>query len=280
MSGPANYTEISWATRTWNVQTGCEWVSPECDFCYARDDAARLQAINRANGHDCYQHDANDGSPGFGVELHPERLADPLRWRQPARIFCNSMGDLLHRDVPPTFLQKVLDVIRATPEHRYLLLTKRPQRLRELEQLARGFTPNLFVGTSIGMNKYAWRADHLRELGTENVWLSVEPLLEPLADLNLSGMNWIVVGGESATNRHRVGKQSGRDFKPLVLDHARDLRDRCHRLGIPFYFKQIGGPRWNSNDHLLDGVEHRAHPSGLALPSDTDAAGPLFPEGL
>lgn len=240
---------IGWTDATWNPTTGCDRVSPGCANCYALDLAARLKKM----GAPAYQNDGDSrtSGPGFGLTLHPDKLDLPLRWKQPRRVFVNSMSDLFHPDVPYEFIVRVFEVMWRTPRHTYQILTKRPQRMASIMgPVAAAAGPwiewpptNVWVGTSIENDRWTVRADDLRAVPGEWVrFLSCEPLLGPLPSLDLTGIGWVIVGGESGPN-HR----------PMDLDWVRDLRDRCVAAGVAFFFKQFGGRTPKSGGRLLDG---------------------------
>lgn len=254
-------SRIEWTETTWNPTTGCDRISPGCDNCYALTLAKRLKAMGSAK----YQTDGNErtSGPGFGVTFHEGALTEPLRWRKSRRVFVNSMSDLAHARVSDEAIARVFAVMGAAGQHEFQLLTKRPRRLAKLlsrkhfremviaaaqrdelgpaDELCLPF-PNVWVGTSIESDEYCWRADELRRTPAAIRFLSLEPLLGPLPSLDLTGIDWVIVGGESGPN-----------FRPLDLDWVRDLRDRCGRLQIPLFFKQVGGLTPKAGGRLLDG---------------------------
>jgi protein gp37 len=194
--------------------------------------ANRLKAM----GNPRYQADGDPktSGAGFGVTLHPDKLDDPCHWRAPRRVFVNSMSDLFHPAVPQEFISQVFDVMRRCPQHTFQVLTKRPQRMKEwaIAHSWHGCTEhggNVWLGTSIESDRYSFRANHLRATPAAVRFLSLEPLLGPLPSLDLSAMDWVIVGGESGTGA-----------RPMHPDWARDLRDRCQEAGVPFFFKQWG----------------------------------------
>ncbi len=243
-------TAIEWTDETWNPVTGCDRVSPGCDHCYALTLAKRLKAMGQAK----YQADGDPrtSGPGFGLTVHPDVLDQPLRWRRPRRVFVNSMSDLFHPDVPDEFIGRVWDVMARTPQHTYQVLTKRSQRIaRALGPAGCGFyaaegpvpcpQPNVWLGTSIETDRYTFRADHLRNTPAAVRFLSLEPLLGPLPSLDLTGIDWVIVGGES-----------GPGARPMHPDWVRDIRDRCQAAGVAYFFKQWGEYR-PLIDYLSDG---------------------------
>lgn len=222
---------IEWTDKTWNPVTGCDRVSPGCDNCYALTLAGRLKAM----GSKRYQNDGDPrtSGPGFGLTLHPDRLSEPLVWQKPKRVFVNSMSDLFHPKVPWRFIAEVWEVMGLAERHQFQILTKRPQRMSELLRLNPPrfpVLPNVWLGTSIESNRYAFRANHLRKTPAAVRFLSIEPLLGPVDSLNLEGIDWVIVGGES-----------GPGARPMHPDWVREIRDRCQKAGVPFFFKQWGG---------------------------------------
>jgi protein gp37 len=235
----ADHSAIEWTQATWNPVTGCDQVSAGCDHCYALALAARLKGMGQAK----YQRDGDPrtSGPGFGVTIHPSELQTPTRWRRPRVIFVNSMSDLFHPKIPAEFVAQVFHVMAATPQHTYQVLTKRPKRAR---QLLRDWTPasNVWLGVSVEDDGQVERAEILREVPATVRFLSCEPLLGPLPSLDLSGIDWVIVGGES-----------GPDFRPMKVEWAIDLRDRSLEAGVPFFFKQWGGRTPKSGGRLLEG---------------------------
>ena len=249
----ADKSAIEWTEATWNPVTGCDRVSAGCDHCYALTLAARLKAMGQPK----YQRDGDPrtSGPGFGVTMHPAELEIPRRWRRPRVIFVNSMSDLFHPQVSADFVARVFEVMTATPQHTYQILTKRPKRAR---QLLRGWipVPNVWLGVSIEDDRVVDRADILREVPAAVRFLSLEPLLGPLPSLDLTGIDWVIVGGES-----------GPEHRPMRKEWVLELRDRCQAAGVPFFFKQWGGPTPKSGGRLLDGQTwNQMPPLALAGP--------------
>lgn len=212
-------SSIEWTEATWNPVTGCTEVSPGCDNCYARTFAERFRGVP---GHPYEQ--------GFDLKLWPERLEQPARWRKPRTIFVNSMSDLFHEDVPKDYVGRVFDAMAEADHHVYQVLTKRPGRMSSvLRELRPEPLDQVWLGTSIELDRYAWRADKLRESPAAVRFLSLEPLLGALPSLELEGIDWVIVGGES-----------GHGARPLDPAWVRDLRDRCAERGVAFFFKQTG----------------------------------------
>ena len=234
-------TGIEWTEATWNPVTGCTQVSPGCAHCYAKTFAERWRDIP---GHPYEQ--------GFSLRLWPERLDQPLKWRKPRTIFVNSMSDLFHEDVPVEFIQRVFEVMEAASHHTFQILTKRHERLLEVaDELP--WPGNVWMGVSIENNRWALRADFLRRIPAAVRFISAEPLLGSLDQLDLVGIDWLIVGGESGPHHRAVN-----------VEWVRDLRDRCIREAVPFFFKQWGGARSKSGGRTLDGESWGEMPSPRA----------------
>lgn len=228
-----------WKTTTWNPTTGCDRVSSGCDNCYALAFAERLQAMGQPR----YQRDGDPrtSGPGFGLTLHPDIVDRPRSWRLPRHVFVDSMSDLFHARVPLDFVQQVVETMRSTPQHTYQLLTKRARRLATLStQIV--WPDNVWVGTSVEDAAQLHRADDLRRVDAAVRFLALEPLLGPLPDLDLDGIDWVTVAGES-----------GPHARPMEVDWVRELRDRATRQGVPFFFMQWGGTTPKGGGRLLDG---------------------------
>lgn len=246
---------IEWTETTWNPVTGCDRISPGCDNCYALALAARLKRMGQPR----YQRDGDPrtSGPGFGLTLHTDKLREPLRWRNPRIVFVNSMSDLFHKDVPLYFVREAYEVMAATPQHTYQILTKRPKRMARLvAQVYEGWgastaapLPNVWLGTSIETEKYVWRADWLRETPAAVRFISAEPLLGPLHGLDLTAIDWLIAGGESGPN-----------YRPVQPEWVRHLRDRCELDGTAFFFKQWGGRTPKAGGREIDGRVHDAMP--------------------
>jgi protein gp37 len=241
MTPMAGSSAIEWTEATWNPVTGCDRVSPGCAHCYALDLAARLKRMGQPK----YQLDGAEKSsgPGFGVTLHPSAVDAPLHWRTPRVIFVNSMSDLFHEEIPDEFIEEVFAVMAEAHWHVFQILTKRHERLAEIaDQLE--WPENVWMGVSVENRKFVQRADYLRQVPAAVRFVSAEPLLGPLDDLKLEELDWIIVGGES-----------GPKHRPMKVEWARDLRDRCLKAEVPFFFKQWGGLRSKSGGRQLDGQE-------------------------
>ncbi len=223
-------SKIEWTDATWNPVTGCDKVSPGCKHCYAERLSHRLKATGMAK----YRN-------GFEVTLHPDTLEIPLHWRKPRSIFVNSMSDLFHDKVPDQFVRDVFDVMERADWHRYQVLTKRPERVANLNSEL-PWPEQVWLGVSVESKGYVHRIDLLRETDAAVKFLSLEPLLGPLLELNLDGIDWVIVGGESGPGARR-----------MEADWATDLRDQCLAAGVPFHFKQWGGVFKKRHGRLLDG---------------------------
>ena len=235
---------IEWTEATWNPVTGCSKVSPGCAHCYAETLSQRFGWTRRpwtpANAED-------------NVTLHPERLDQPLRWRQPRMIFVNSMSDLFHELVPLDFIWDVFDVMTAASHHVFQILTKRHERMAELASLI-DWPENVWMGVSIENRRWVERADYLRSVPAAVRFISAEPLLGPLDNLLLEDIDWLIVGGESGP-RHR----------PIRKDWVLDLRDRCRDSGVPLFFKQWGGRTSKIGGRRLEGREWSEMPTPRQL---------------
>jgi protein gp37 len=226
----AQQSTIEWTESTWNPVTGCTKISPGCKHCYAERMARRLLAM---------------GSPryenAFELTLHPDVVEAPLSWKKGQTIFVNSMSDLFHAEVPEYFIRDVFDVMERAHWHQFQVLTKRPERAAELASNL-PWPPNVWMGTSIETRDYTWRARFLRRIPAAVRFLSVEPLLGPIPRLPLTGIDWVIVGGES-----------GPGARPMEADWVRRIRDRCVDSGVPFFFKQWGGKNKKKAGRELDG---------------------------
>jgi protein gp37 len=230
-------SKIEWTEATWNPVTGCTKISPGCKHCYAERLAKRLQAMGQPNY-------AN----GFQVTLHEHMLGAPMGWNKPQMVFVNSMSDLFHDKVPFTFIDKVFKVMSVANQHRYQVLTKRSERLAELAS-SLSWTPNIWQGVTVENADYAFRVDHLRQVPAAVKFLSLEPLLGPIPGLNLEGIDWVIVGGES-----------GPGARPMLSEWVLDLRDQCQRARVPFFFKQWGGTNKKKAGRLLNGRTYDGMP--------------------
>lgn len=232
-------TTIEWTDSTWNPVTGCTKISPGCTHCYAELFAERWRGIP---GHHFQQ--------GFELRLWPERLLLPLVWKKPRTIFVNSMSDLFHEHVPYWFIRSVFSTMKKASWHTFQILTKRSDRLAELAPKL-DWPPNVWMGVSIENAKYLWRADDLRDVPAAIRFLSLEPLLGSLGRINLSDIDWVIVGGES-----------GPGARPLQVDWVMDIKQQCRTQDVPFFFKQWGGVQKKKNGRILDGRTWDEMPKG------------------
>jgi protein gp37 len=241
---------IEWTEATWNPTTGCDQTSPGCDNCYALTLAKRLRAMGQPK----YQNDGDPrtSGPGFKLTVHEDTLATPYSWKQPRLIFVNSMSDLFHPDVPVDFIRSVFEVMSETPQHTYQVLTKRSKRLASVGKKL-DWPPNVWMGVSVETERYAFRLDHLREVDAAVRFVSAEPLLGPLPNLDLKGIDWLIAGGESGPNA-----------RPMAEWWVRDLRDQCGQAGVAFFFKQWGGRTPKAGGRELDGALHDEMPVTVA----------------
>jgi protein gp37 len=238
---------IEWTEATWNPTTGCDRISPGCHNCYALTLAKRLKAM----GNPRYQEDGNPvtSGPGFGVTLQPEALDLPHSWKRPRLVFVNSMSDLFHARVPASYVLRVFNVMARTPQHTYQVLTKRPRRARLLAD-SLPWPSNVWLGVSVESADYFHRVDELRRVPAAVRFLSCEPLLGPVAEVDLSRIDWVIAGGES-----------GPRARPMRIEWARALRDTCSAADVAFFFKQWGGRTPKAGGRSLDGKEWNEMPA-------------------
>jgi protein gp37 len=211
-------SKIEWTECTWNPVTGCTRISMGCLNCYAERMTRRLQAMGQPN----YRN-------GFKLTLHPHMLELPLRWRRPRMIFVNSMSDLFHEDVPLDFIEQVFSVMQQAPQHCFQVLTKRSERLAKLSPRLR-WPDNVWMGVTVESEDYRFRIEHLRQTNAAVKFLSLEPLLSSLPNIDLTGIDWVILGGES-----------GPGARPMQPEWVTDIRDQCLAAQVPFFFKQWGG---------------------------------------
>ncbi len=221
---------IEWTETTWNPVTGCTKISHGCKFCYADRMAKRLQAMG-----------VNKYRNGFSVTMHPSTLKDPLKWRKPRLVFVNSMSDLFHEEVSVSFIKAVFQTMNQASHHTFQVLTKRPGRVLEIES-SLTWSPNIWLGTSIESERWQFRLEELERTSAQSKFLSLEPLLGPLPDIPVKGVDWVIVGGES-----------GPGARPMEADWVRGIRDVCVREHVPFFFKQWGGVFKKRTGRTLDG---------------------------
>lgn len=231
-------SSIEWTEMTWNPTTGCDKVSAGCKYCYAEVMAKRLQAM----GQDKYKN-------AFELTLHPDSLNVPYTWKHPKIVFVNSMSDLFHKDVSLAFLKQVFEVMNNTPQHTYQVLTKRAERLFELHENF-NWTPNIWMGVSVEDHRVMGRIDYLRKTNAKIKFLSCEPLIGPLPDMDLTNINWAIVGGESG-------------FKARLMDEdwIWDIKQQCEAAGVAFFFKQWGGKNKKKAGRLLGGENYSQMPT-------------------
>jgi protein gp37 len=244
----ASNSPIEWTEATWNPVTGCDKISPGCAHCYAERMAMRLQAMGQRNY-----------TRGFELTLQPQMLDLPLRWKRSKRIFVNSMSDMFHADVPVQFIQEAFDVMRRAHWHQYQILTKRSERLVELDSQL-NWQPQIWMGVSVENARFQHRIDHLRDTRAHVKFLSLEPLLGPLPQLDLTEIDWVIVGGES-----------GPRARPMDPAWVLEIRDQCQVAGVAFFFKQWGGVFKSRTGRELEGrtwnqMPREARPSGTPHP--------------
>ena len=231
-------SSIEWTESTWNPLTGCTKVSDGCKHCYAERMARRLHAM----GVDNYRN-------GFKLTMHPHVLKKPLEWKTPQLIFVNSMSDLFHWEVPVSFVQQVFQTMREAHWHKFQILTKRAKRLPKIDAQLQ-WAPNIWMGVSVENDKVTQRIDYLRQSSAMVKFLSLEPLLGPLPNLDLSGIDWVIVGGES-----------GPGARPMEESWVLEIRDQCEAVGVKFFFKQWGGTNKKKAGRILDGRTYDAMPA-------------------
>ena len=241
-------TNIEWTDATWNPVRGCIKISPGCKHCYAETFAERFRGVK---GHPYEQ--------GFDLRLVPEKLPEPFTWRSPKLVFVNSMSDLFQAGVPDDLVETVARVMATANWHTYQVLTKRSERLRDMLTNNLRFAAkqeNIWWGVSVEDRKYGLpRIDHLRDAPAKVRFLSIEPLLEDLGEIDLSGITWVIVGGES-----------GPGARPMKKEWVISIRDQCRYQRVPFFFKQWGGVRKAKNGRSLDGRTYDEYPSREAAP--------------
>jgi len=223
-------SSIEWTNATWNPLTGCTKVSPGCKHCYAERLSKRLQTMGLPK----YEN-------GFKLTLHEDALEIPLTWKSPRLVFVNSMSDMFHENVAESFIQKVFAVMRTASWHQFQVLTKRSERLLSMDARL-DWPSNVWMGVSVENSDYLFRVDDLRNTNAHIKFLSCEPLLGPLHELRLDGIDWVIVGGES-----------GPEARPMNKGWAIEIRDKCSKANVPFFFKQWGGPMKKRSGRVLEG---------------------------
>ncbi len=235
---------IEWTDSTWNPVTGCTKVSPGCKHCYAERLTKRLKAMGQSKY-----------SNGFKLTTHEQSLEQPLHWKKPKMIFVSSMSDLFHQDVPFEFIQKAFNVMRRASWHTFQVLTKRSKRLVDISRKIEWPT-NVWTGVSVENSDYVFRIDHIRQTNAQVKFLSIEPLLGPLANLELVDIDWVIVGGES-----------GAGARPMKEKWVIDIKDQCLAMDVPFFFKQWGGVQRKKKGRLLQGQTWNQIPTRTLQPS-------------
>lgn len=233
-------SKIEWTQVTWNPVTGCTKISDGCKNCYAEAFSYRLQGMGVEKYKD-----------GFKVRLHPDTINDPFKWKKSRVVFVNSMGDLFHNEVPESFIVKVFNVMKDNPQHIFQVLTKRAERLEELNN--RGildWADNIWMGVTVENEEVLNRIDNLTKTGAKIKFLSCEPLLGSLKNMNLEGINWVITGGES-----------GRNSRPMEKEWVEEIRENCIKTETAFFFKQWGGFNKKKNGRILDGKIWEQMPS-------------------
>jgi len=233
----AQASRIEWTSATWNPVTGCTKISPGCRNCYAERMALRLKAMGQPN----YRN-------GFKLTLHPHVLDVPLRWKKPRMIFVNSMSDLFHEAVPLEFVRQVFDVMRRADRHTFQVLTKRSERLSELNARL-DWAANVWMGVTVETADYLGRIDDLRATDAAVKFISFEPLLGPIDSIDFDGIDWAIVGGES-----------GPGARPMHKPWVTSIKDQCIAAGVPFFFKQWGGPNKKKTGRFLNGRTYSETP--------------------
>lgn len=221
---------IEWTDATWNPVRGCTKISAGCKHCYAERFAERFRGVP---GHPFEQ--------GFDLRLIPEALEVPLLWKRPRLVFVNSMSDLFHDAIPDDYIARVFDVIRRAPHHQFQILTKRAERMASFCR-GKQIPENIWLGVSVENARYKSRISHLRKVAARIRFLSIEPLIGAVGELDLDGISWVIVGGES-----------GPKCRPMRVEWVREIREQCLSRNVPFFFKQWGGTRKSTNGRVLDG---------------------------
>lgn len=248
----AGATQIEWTDATWNPVTGCSKITAGCDYCYAERFSERFRGVP---GHPFQR--------GFDLTLRPERLTQPLRWQRPQRVFVNSMSDLFHKEIPRKFIDAVFDTMEAAHWHTFQVLTKRSSLMaRYLSfRYGSGLAPiHMWIGVSVEDAKNAVRLKHLRAAHASAKFVSFEPLLGPVGKIELTGIDWAIVGGES-----------GPHSRPMAEEWALEIQDQCRLANVAFFFKQWGGIRPKSGGRRLRGREWNEYPSWVRHPEMSSA---------
>lgn len=230
-------SSIEWTEMTWNPTTGCDKISAGCKFCYAEVMARRLKAMGVEKYKD-----------GFKLRMHEDALNIPYTWKKQKIVFVNSMSDLFHKEVPLDFIQKVFKVMNENGQHTFQVLTKRADRLLEIHNEL-NWTHNIWMGVSVEDSRVMNRIDLLRQTNARTKFLSCEPLIGPLPDMNLENIDWVIVGGES-----------GRKARPMDADWVLDIMDQCTAANVAFFFKQWGGNNKKKTGRMLNGQTYNEMP--------------------
>ncbi len=240
---------IQWTDATWNPSTGCTKISPGCKNCYAERLSARLKWMRNPK----YK-------KGFSFTLHENALDIPLKWSRPRKIFVNSMSDLFHESMPDDFLQKCFEIMAKADWHVYQILTKRPERMLSFIKQYGKIPDHIWLGTSVELPQYKKRIDSLRKVSAKVKFVSFEPLLGPMGELDLTNISWAIVGGES-----------GPHFRGVETEWIRDIRKQCRKQRVAFFFKQWGGRTPKSGGRILDGKEWNEFPkSNMRIENQTN----------
>ena len=231
-------SSIEWTQMTWNPTTGCNKISAGCKFCYAEIMSRRLKGM----GQEKYKE-------GFKLKVHPDTLGIPYTWKSPKIVFVNSMSDLFHKEISVDYIQSVFKVMNENPQHVFQVLTKRADRLYQLHKLLK-WTHNIWMGVSVENDKVIDRIDYLRKTKAKVKFLSLEPLIGPLPNLNLNKIDWVIVGGES-----------GFKPRPMKPDWVLDIQEQCQNAEVAFFFKQWGGRNKKDAGRILNGRTYDEMPA-------------------
>ena len=234
-------SKIEWTEETWNPTTGCDKVSQGCANCYAEILSERLQKF----GNTKYKN-------GFKLTLHPYTLDRPLSWKEPRKIFVNSMSDLFHKDIPEDYIRQVWSTMERADWHTYQILTKRPERMFEFVYRLDKILPNVWLGTSVENEKVVSRIEMLRKVPAKVRFISFEPLIDSVGKINLDGIHWSIVGGES-----------GQNHRPIKKEWIEEILEQCRRQNVAFFFKQWGGITPKANGRMLNGQIYDEYPHDL-----------------
>lgn len=231
-------SKIEWTEMTWNPTTGCTKISAGCKNCYAETLSKRLLAM----GNKKYQN-------GFDLTLHPDTLLVPYSWKRSKMVFVNSMSDLFHADIPFDYLNRVFNVMNECDQHTFQVLTKRAEYLHEISPKL-NWSPNIWMGVSVESKEFEFRIELLRKTNAFIKFLSIEPMIGPIPELELSGIDWVIVGGES-----------GFGARPIKKEWVLDIQKQCKIANVPFFFKQWGGANKKKNGRILNGKTYNGMPT-------------------